>query len=113
MVKSYIPDTGDIVWLQFDPQAGHEQAGHRPALVLSPKIYNSKSNLILCCPMTTQIKGYPFEVVCVIDGVRTAVLADQIKSLDWRVRKAKFKSKISTMDLSEVKAKIKPLLQIN
>jgi mRNA interferase MazF len=113
VAKSYIPDTGDIVWLQFDPQAGHEQAGHRPALVLSPKIYNGKSSLILCCPMTTQIKGYPFEVVCEIDGVRTAVLADQIKSLDWQVRKAKYKSKISSIELSEVKAKIKPLLQID
>ena len=112
MAKPYIPDAGDIVWLQFDPQAGHEQAGHRPALVLSPKIYNGKSSLILCCPMTTQIKGYPFEVICVIDGVRTAVLADQIKSLDWRARKAKLKSKIGPMDLGEVKAKLKPLLQI-
>ena len=112
MAKPYIPDAGDIVWLQFDPQAGHEQAGHRPALVLSPKIYNGKSSLILCCPMTTQIKGYPFEVICMIDGVRTAVLADQIKSFDWRARKAKFKSKIGPMDLDEVKAKIKPLLQI-
>lgn len=112
MAKPYIPDTGDIVWLQFDPQAGHEQAGHRPALVLSPQIYNRKSSLILCCPMTTQIKGYPFEVVVVVDGIMTAVLADQIKSLDWKARKAKFKSKISTLDLSEVKSKIKPLLQI-
>ena len=112
MVKPpYVPDAGDIVWLQFDPQAGHEQAGHRPALVLSPKIYNSKSSLILCCPMTTQIKGYPFEVICVIDDMKTAVLADQIKSLDWRARKAKYKSKIDLASLGEVKAKIKPLLQ--
>ena len=112
MAKSYIPDAGDIVWLEFDPQAGHEQAGHRPATVLSPKIYNSKSSLILCCPMTTQIKGYPFEVITTIDGVRTAVLADQIKSLDWRARKAKFKAKIDAEDLLEIKAKLKPLLQI-
>lgn len=113
MPKTYIPDTGDVVWLEFDPQAGHEQAGHRPALVLSPKIYNDRSSLILCCPMTTQIKGYPFEVATLIDGVRTAILADQIKSLDWRARKGKFKSKISTQDLNEVKAKFKPLLQID
>ncbi|WP_396189611.1 endoribonuclease MazF [Flavobacterium sp.] len=113
MPKAYIPDTGDVVWLEFDPQAGHEQAGHRPALVLSPKIYNDRSSLILCCPMTTQIKGYPFEVATLIDGVRTAILADQIKSLDWRGRKGKFKSKISAQDLNEVKAKLKPLLQID
>lgn len=113
MPKTYIPDTGDVVWLEFDPQAGHEQAGHRPALVLSPKIYNDRSSLILCCPITTQIKGYPFEVATLIDGVRTAILADQIKSLDWRARKGKFKSKISAQDLNEVKAKLKPLLQID
>jgi mRNA interferase MazF len=113
MAKSYIPNAGDVVWLQFNPQTGHEQAGHRPAVVLSPKIYNSKSSLILCCPMTTQIKGYPFEVITVIDGIRTAVLADQIKSLDWKARKAKFKSKMSALEMDEVKAKLKPLLQMN
>ena len=109
----YIPDVGDIVWLEFDPLAGHEQAGHRPAVVLSPKIYNGKSSLILCCPMTTQIKGYPFEVTTIVDGVRTAVLADQVKSLDWRARKAKLKTKIDMQDLNEVKAKLKPLLQMD
>jgi mRNA interferase MazF len=112
MVKAYTPDAGDVVWLEFDPQAGHEQAGHRPAAVLSPKIYNGKSGLMLCCPMTTQIKGYPFEVLATVDGVRTAILADQIKSLDWRVRKAKFKSKLNYVSLIEIKAKLKPLLQI-
>lgn len=110
--SSYVPDAGDIVWLEFDPQAGHEQAGHCPAVVLSPKIYNSKSSLILCCPMTTQIKGYPFEVAAIVDGVRTAVLADQIKSLDWKAHKAKFKVKIDALDLNEIKAKLKPLLQM-
>jgi mRNA interferase MazF len=113
MAKIYVPDTGDIIWLQFDPQAGHEQSGHRPALVLSPQIYNSKSSLILCCPMTTQIKGYPFEVVIEVNGIRTAILADQLKSLDWKARKAKLKAKVNPLDLDEVKAKIKPLLQIN
>ena len=113
MVKApYVPDAGDIVWLEFDPQAGHEQAGHRPAVVLSPRAYNNKSSLMLCCPMTTQIKGYPFEVETVVDGIRTVALADQVKSLDWRVRKAKFKAKIDALDLNEIKAKLKPLLQM-
>lgn len=105
MAGRYVPDTGDIVWLQFDPQAGHEQAGQRPAVVVSPAAYNSKTNLMLCCPMTTQIKGYPFEVI--IQGkVQSAVLADQVKSLDWVARKASRKGKISAGELAEIKAKI-------
>lgn len=90
MVKGYVPDAGDIVWLEFDPQAGHEQAGHRPALVLSPAIYNGRIGLMLCCPMTTKIKGYPFEVI-VPGKPESAVLADQVKSLDWKERNAKKK----------------------
>ena len=102
--RRYVPETGDIVWLSFDPQAGHEQAGHRPALVLSPALYNSKSGLMLCCPMTTQIKGYPFEVL--ISGEKpSAVLADQIKSLDWTVRKATKKGAVTSAELSEVRRK--------
>ena len=80
--RAYVPEAGDIVWLQFNPQAGSEQAGHRPALVISPRIYNEKSGLMVCCPITTKIKGYPFEVVTQIAGVDSAILADQIKSLD-------------------------------
>src|SRR5260363_370263 len=87
MARRYVPEAGDRVWLQFDPQAGHEQAGHRPALVLSPAAYNGKISLMLCCPLTTQIKGYPFEV-SIDDDRPSAVLADQVKSLDWVVRKA-------------------------
>ncbi len=83
----YVPDAGEIVWLSFDPQAGHEQAGHRPALVLSPAAYNAKTSLMVCCPMTTQIKNYPFEVV-IAGTPGSAVLADQVKSLDWRKRRA-------------------------
>lgn len=106
---AYIPEAGDIVWLQFNPQAGHEQAGHRPALVLSPAKYN-KIGLMLCCPMTTKIKGYPFEVV--IKGSQTsAALADQVKSLDWKVRKAKRKSQVSASELAEVRAKSVALIQ--
>ena len=105
MVRRYVPEAGDIVWLAFDPQAGHEQAGHRPALVLSPSPYNGKTGLMLCCPMTTQVKGYPFEVL--ISGERvSAALADQVKSLDWVVRKAKRKGKASSIEMAEVRAKI-------
>jgi len=109
MPRRYVPDAGDIVWLHFDPQAGHEQAGHRPALVLSPSLYNRKTGLMLCCPMTTQVKGYPFEVL--IAGTRAgAALADQVKSLDWVVRKASHKGKVSAAELAEVRAKIFSLL---
>ncbi|HEN3637303.1 TPA: endoribonuclease MazF [Yersinia enterocolitica] len=108
-MKTYVPDAGDIVWLDFDPQAGHEQAGHRPALVLSPAVYNEKVGLMLCCPMTTQIKGYPFEVL--IAGTRpSAVLSDQIKSLDWRKRNATRKGRVTTLELAEVRAKSKALI---
>ena len=104
MVRRYVPEAGDIVWLQFDPQAGHEQAGHRPALVLSPSAYNGKTGLMLCCPLTTQVKGYPFEVE--IAGTRAgAALADQVKSLDWVVRKASRKGRASSAELAEVRAK--------
>jgi mRNA interferase MazF len=108
-MRRYVPDAGDIVWLHFDPQAGHEQTGHRPALVLSPAAYNGKTNLMLCCPLTTQIKGYPFEVA--IAGNRPgAVLADQVKSLDWVVRKASYKGKISSVELAEVRSKAVALI---
>lgn len=109
MVRRYIPEAGDVVWLHFDPQAGHEQAGHRPALVISPSAYNDKTGLMLCCPMTTHIKGYPFEVV--IDGERpSAVLSDQIKSLDWVVRKATRKGSVSRDELNEVRKKASALI---
>lgn len=101
-MKRYIPDAGDIVWLHFNPQAGHEQAGHRPAVVLSPATYNRRAGLMLCCPMTTQIKGYPFEVL-IAGNKPGAVLADQVKSLDWNAREAEFKGKIAPAKLSEVR----------
>ena len=109
MSRAFVLDAGDIVWLQFDPQADHEQAGHRPALVLSPAAYNGKTGLMLCCPMTTQIKGYPFEVRIAGD-TDSAVLADQVKSLDWRARRAKLKSRISAAELAEVRAKVMALV---
>ena len=112
MPRAYVPDTGEVVWLEFDPQAGHEQAGHRPALVISPASYNSKTGLMLCCPMSTKIKGHPFEVLTHVDGVACAVLSDQVKSLDWRVRRAKKKGVVNEEVLVHVKAKMKALLQI-
>jgi mRNA interferase MazF len=109
VARRYVPDAGDIVWLHFNPQAGHEQAGHRPALVLSPAAYNRKTGLMLCCPLTTQIKGYPFEVLIAPDKP-SAALADQVKSLDWVVRKATRKGKVAPAVLAEVRAKIVALL---
>ena len=90
MTSRYIPAQGDIVWLQLNPQAGHEEAGRRPALVVSPKEYNRKVGLALFCPVTSQVKGYPFEAL-LPSGLAAsgAILSDQVKSLDWRVRKAK------------------------
>ena len=109
--RSYVPERGDIVWLQFNPQAGHEQAGHRPALVLSPASYNSRSGLMLCCPMTSQRKGYPFEVVIAAETDReSVVLADQVKSLDWKVRKAVKKGTASIDVIAETLSKLQTLL---
>ena len=109
MTREYVPDSGDMVWVSFDPQAGHEQAGHRLAVVLSPAAYNGKTSLMVCCPMTTRIKNYPFEVV--IEGANpTAVLADQVRSLDWRKRRARHKGKISEAELRDVRAKLRALI---
>lgn len=112
MVRAdYVPEVGDVVWLQFDPQAGHEQAGRRPALVLTPARYNGMRGMMLCCPMTSRVKGYVFEVVVSTDPP-SAVLADQVKSVDWRARKAVRKGRASAAALGEVQAKIKALLGI-
>lgn len=110
-MSRYVPDSGDIVWLEFDPQAGHEQAGHRPALVLSPARYNGLRGMMICCPMTSQIKAYPFEVV-VSEDPPSAVLADQVKSLDWRARRAVHKGKAAPAVLAEVRAKIAVLIDL-
>lgn len=109
MARRYVPDAGDIVWLNFTPHAGHEQAGRRPALVLSPASYNEKTSLMICCPMTTQIKNYPFEVI--IEGTpASAVLADQVRSLDWRRRRAAHKGAATAEELAEVRAKLRALI---
>ena len=111
--RGYVPDAGDVVWLEFDPQAGYEQAGHRPALVISPASYNVKTGLMVCCPMTTKVKGHPFEVLTEVDSLACAVLSDQVKSLDWRVRKAKKKDVVAKEVMLHVRAKIKALLLMN
>ena len=110
-MTGYVPDIGDIVWLHFDPQAGHEQAGHRPALVLSPARYNGLRGMMICCPMTSQIKNYAFEVIVTTDPP-SVVLADQVKSLDWRARRATRKGAVSPAVVADVKAKLKALLQL-
>ena len=92
------------MWLNFTPQAGHEQAGHRPALVITPKAYNQKTGLMVCCPMTSQIKDYPFEVR-LSGNPASVVLADQVKSLDWKSRKVKRKGTVSPDELAEVRRK--------
>lgn len=109
MARSYVPDAGDIVWLSFSPRAGHEQSGHRPAVVLSPAAYNGKTSLMLCCPMTTRVKEYPFEVT-IAGSTASAVLADQVKSLDWRHRRAKKKGSASPAELAEIRAKLRGLI---
>lgn len=107
--RSYVPEAGDVVWLQFSPQSGHEQSGHRPALVLSPARYNERAGLMLCCPMTTRVKGYPFEVA--LEGEpRSVVLSDQIKSLDWRARGAVRKGRVSALELAKVRANARALI---
>ena len=108
--KIYIPERGDIVWLNFNPGTGHEQKGKRPAMVISPKEYNEKVGLGLFCPITTKIKNYPFEVKIENDKICGVVLADQIKSLDWKTRKIVFIAKIDTEKVDEIIAKIGVLL---
>lgn len=107
----YVPDRGDVVWLAFDPQVGREQAGRRPALILSPESYNGKVGLALCCPVTNQAKGYPFEV-SIPDGgkVTGVVLSDHVRSLDWRGRKAEFITRLPDQVVSDVADRIDALL---
>ena len=109
---AYIPDSGDIIWITFNPQAGHEQAGHRPALVLSPKAYNEKVSLSILCPITSQVKGYPFEVV-VPEGleIKGVILSDQVKSLDWKARNAQFSCKLPPEQFNEVVKKLGTLIR--
>jgi len=109
----YCPKRGDVVWISFNPQAGHEQAGHRPALVLSPQAYNRKVGLAILCPLTNQVKGYPFEVR-IPEGVQAsgAVLADQVKSIDWRARKASRLCTLPEGTVRQVLNKVGTLLDV-
>jgi mRNA interferase MazF len=108
---AYVPDRGDVVWITLNPQAGHEQAGRRPAVVLSPIAYNSKVGLAILCPITNQIKGYPFEVLIPAGlGVTGAILADQVKSLDWHAQKAEWICTLPEVTVIEVLQKLGTLL---
>lgn len=111
--KPYVPERGDVIWITLNPQAGHEQAGRRPALVLSPGIYNGKVGLAILCPLTNQIKGYPFEVL-VPPGlsITGAILADQVKNLDWRARGAERICRLPRKTVVEVLQKVAALLSV-
>ena len=111
MTRRYVPARGDAVWITLNPQAGHEQTGRRPALVVSPASYNGKVGLVVLCPITSQVKGYPFEVT-IPSGLKVGgvVLSDQVKSLDWRMRRAEFICKVPRQTISEVIDKLGALL---
>ena len=106
-MAKYVPSAGDIIWIDFEPQAGHEQGGHRPAVVLSDASYNGPTGLAVCCPMTTRVKGYPFEVAVPPKGV---VLADHVRSVDWRARGAKGKGRVPPAVLAELRDRIAVLI---
>ena len=110
--KKYVPRKGDMVWIDFTPQSGHEQAGKRPELVVSPRAYNKKVGLALLCPITSKIKGYPFEVdLPDRDGVKGVILADQIKSMDWRARHASFASSVPQQVVKQVIGMVGAILE--
>ena len=109
---AYVPERGDVVWISLSPQAGHEQAGRRPAVVVSPRSYNGKVGLGLFCPITSHVKGYPFEVAIPASlPVSGVVLADQVRSLDWRVRQAKFAVRLPGNTSAEIVGKLAVLLE--
>lgn len=112
--EPFIPDRGEIIHINFTPQAGREQSGKRPALVLTPKIYNQKTRLAIMCPITSHKKGYPFEVELITEHKRVTgvVLVDHLKSLDWKERNAEFWDKVDVTTLDEVMAKIRPLIGV-
>jgi mRNA interferase MazF len=113
VTRAYVPDAGDLVWLTFDPQAGHQQRGRRPALILSPRIYNAKARLALACPVTSQVKGYPFEVALPAAGPITAVvLADHVRNVDWEARRVVFETKAPADILTEVRERLRALLEL-
>ena len=110
----YVPDAGDLVWLTFDPQAGHEQRGRRPALILSPRIYNAKALLAIACPITSHAKGYPFEVSLPAGGKLTGVvLADHVKNIDWSARRVEFAGTAPADVVTDVKERLRVLLGLS
>ena len=111
VAKTYTPERGDLVWLDFAPARGHEQSGRRPALVVSRQEYNVKSGLMLVCPATSAIKGYPFEVSVSVKDIRGAVLVDQMRSIDWKAREVTFVGSASKEEIEEILAKIFALVQ--
>ncbi|MGH8455312.1 MAG: endoribonuclease MazF [Nevskiales bacterium] len=114
MPGAYVPARGDIIWLDFNPQAGHEQAGHRPALVLTGQRYNRVTGMAICCPITTRPKGYPFEVpLGASASITGAVLSDQAKSLDWRARNAKRATRVTPEILADVTHRVTVLISSN
>jgi len=113
VTRAYVPDAGDLVWLTFDPQAGHEQRGRRPALILSPRSYNSKARLAIACPITSQVKGYPFEVALPKGGaLGGVVLADHVKNLDWEARRAEFAERAPADVVADVRERLRALLEL-
>jgi mRNA interferase MazF len=109
--REYVPDAGDLVWLDFTPQAGRQQAGRKPAVVLSPRSYNEKTSLVVVCPVTSHAKGYPFEVpVPPRQAIKGVILSDHLKGLDWRQRKAQKAGRIPVSLLTQVRDRIAALL---
>ena len=108
-MSRYIPDEGDVVWIQLDPTIGREQAGHRPAVVLTPKSYNGRSGMMFCVPMTTKLKGYPFEVAIGSGDDRAVALVDQSRSIDWKQRGVRRKDKLTKDELSRVRTRLRSL----
>jgi mRNA interferase MazF len=114
VARGYVPDAGDVVWVDFTPQVGHEQAGRRPAVVLSPRIYNEKAGLAILCSVTSQVKGYPFEVVLPAGlPFRGVILADQLKSLDWRQRRVEKSGKVPVAVLEQVRRRVATLIGVS
>ena len=111
VTRAYVPDAGDLVWLTFDPQAGHEQRGRRPALILSPRSYNAKARLAIACPISSHVKGYPFEVPLPSGGkISGVVLADHVKNLDWKARRVAFEAKARADIVTDVRERLRVLL---
>ena len=111
VARTYVPDAGDLIWLTFDPQVGHEQRGRRPALILSPRVYNSKARLAIACPITSHAKGYPFEVPLPPEGkIAGVILADHVKNLDWQARRAVFEAKAPADVITDVRERLRVLL---